>query len=134
MSQENVEIVRRMLDAFLAGDADAAATAFDPEMAWDASAYPFPDLPQGGGGRDAYLRAVAAYAAAWPGYEATLAEVISAENDVVVVLHETIRAAGGHLPLERDLFAVYTVHDRRISLVRFYKTRKEALEAAGLRA
>ncbi|HKP89347.1 MAG TPA: hypothetical protein VJT75_05175 [Thermoleophilaceae bacterium] len=36
MSQENVEIVRRMYDAFLRGDREAARAVLDPEVEWDA--------------------------------------------------------------------------------------------------
>jgi ketosteroid isomerase-like protein len=37
MTQENVEIVRRMYDAFYSGDADGALAHFDPEVVVDAS-------------------------------------------------------------------------------------------------
>jgi ketosteroid isomerase-like protein len=37
MSQENVEVVRRMYDAFHSGDADGALAHFDPNVVVDAS-------------------------------------------------------------------------------------------------
>jgi ketosteroid isomerase-like protein len=37
MSQENVEVVRRMYEAFHRGDAEGALAHFDPEVAVDAS-------------------------------------------------------------------------------------------------
>jgi hypothetical protein len=37
MSQENVEVVRRMYDAFHSGDADGALAHFDPDVVIDAS-------------------------------------------------------------------------------------------------
>ena len=48
MSQENVEIVRGMYDAFHRGDAEGALGHFDPEVLVDAS-NARPDVPVGKG-------------------------------------------------------------------------------------
>jgi ketosteroid isomerase-like protein len=37
MSQENVEVVRRMYEAFHSGDAEGALAHFDPEVVVDAT-------------------------------------------------------------------------------------------------
>ena len=40
MSQENVELVRRMWDAWLAGDVQTALSFFDPDVEWDGTNFP----------------------------------------------------------------------------------------------
>ena len=40
MSQENVEIVRRMWDAWQAGDVQTALSFYDPDVEWDGTNLP----------------------------------------------------------------------------------------------
>src|SRR2546421_7540205 len=40
MSQENVELVRRMWDAWLAGDVQGALSFYDPDVEWDGTNLP----------------------------------------------------------------------------------------------
>ena len=44
MSQENVELVRTAFDEFLAGKSDFGLGLADPEVEWDASELPAPDI------------------------------------------------------------------------------------------
>ena len=110
MSQANVEVVRVAYEALITGDLRTWSDSIDPEIEWDATAYPLPDQPQRGKGREAYARTVTHYAASWPGFEAMLADVFDGSGDqVVVVTHETIHPTGTEMPMERDLFQVVTV-------------------------
>ena len=132
MSQENVELVAGGFEARLAGrDNDWVAT-YDPEVAWDISAHPLPDWPERGSGRDALMQHLADYFAGWLDYEATVQDVIDAGDNVVVILHERARMRGSDATLERDLPQVFTVGDGMITRFRVFKTREQALEAAGL--
>ena len=133
MSKGNVEVVRAAYEALIRGDLRAWSDSIDPEIEWDATAYPIPDQPQRGRGREAFARAATHYVGSWPGYEATLADVFDGSGDqVVVITHETIHPTGTEMPMERDVFQVVTVKRGWCSLIRFYRTRSEALEAAGL--
>jgi ketosteroid isomerase-like protein len=130
MSQENVEILRRGYEALQRGE--PLAEFLDPEIEWDVSAYPGLDMPVRGKGRDNYLRLMDRYVRAWLNYDVTPKELIDAGDDVVVVMHETIQARGTEMPIERDLFVVWTVREGRGMRTRTYRTKREALEAAGL--
>jgi ketosteroid isomerase-like protein len=44
MSQENVELVRDLLDAFRRRDHERAFDLYDPDIEWDASLQPAPDV------------------------------------------------------------------------------------------
>ena len=51
---------------------------------------------------------------------------------MVVIVHERARMRGSDMVLDRDLAHVWTVRDGRGVRLRVFKTRAEALEAAGL--
>ena len=48
MSEENLEIVRRIYEAASSGDSAAVYALYDPAVAWDASRAPMPRLIGGG--------------------------------------------------------------------------------------
>jgi ketosteroid isomerase-like protein len=131
MSKENVEIVQRGYDAWRQGES-SWSEMLDPEIEWDSSAYPGLDIQVRGKGRENYLRFLDRYVRAWSHYKVTPRELVDAGDDVVVVHHETIHARGTEIPIERDLFVVWTIRDGRAIRTRGYRTKQEALEAAGL--
>ena len=120
-------------EAWRRGDLEKWLESMDPELEWDLSAYPLPDVPERGRGRDRFVGWMAEYFSAWDRYEPTLKEVIDAGDDVVAVIHETIHPSGGTTPLERDVFQVYTASQGRAVRLRVFRTRQEALAAVGLR-
>ena len=133
MSRENVETVGRAMELWLRGDLDAWLELMDPDIGWDISTHPLPDVPNHGRGRDALMAdMIVTYLSGWTDYSAKLKEVIDAGDQVVVVLHETARMRDTGVPLDRDLVQVWTVRDGRASFLRVFRTKVEALEAAGL--
>jgi ketosteroid isomerase-like protein len=133
MSEENVEVVRKAYEAWGKGDPGPVLDALDEEMEWDWTSYPLPDVAERGKGRDNYLRFVADFSASWAKHEITVTDIVDSDEHVVVPIHERMQASGGDLLLERDIAHVCTMRDGRIALVRAYRTKAEALEAAGLR-
>ena len=73
MSEENVEIVRRMYDAFHSGDADGALAHFDPDVVVDASRA----RPDGGKGqgREQLNAIVTAWMGTWDEWREEIAEM-----------------------------------------------------------
>ena len=135
MSQENVEGLRQGLQLWAqqGNRADVFGTeAFDPEIEWDISAHPLPDWPNTGRGRENLQRYITNYLSNWRDYRAEASELIDAGNDVVVVLHEMVGMTGSDIVLERDLHQVWTFRNRVVVGLRVFKTRAQALEAAGL--
>ena len=131
MSQANIEIVRRAIEADQRGE--PWADALHPDMEWDYSGYPGLDIDVQGRGRENFLRLTEKYRRAWIDYEVALKELIDAGEDVVVVVHETARARGTELLIERDIVNVVTLRAGQGIRVRAYRTKQEALEAVGLR-
>jgi ketosteroid isomerase-like protein len=132
MSQENVEYVREAFDRFQAGDA-GWADLVHPDVEWDISAHPLPDVPNTGRGRDNLLTAVlATYLGGWLDYRSEIKEIIDAGDDVVLVLHETARLRDSGATLDRDIVQVWTVSGREWVFFRVFPTKAQALEAIGL--
>jgi ketosteroid isomerase-like protein len=134
MSQQNVEVVRRGTEAWLRGNVEAWVETIDPEVGWDISTHPLPDVPNRGRGREALMAdMLGIYLSGWNDYSATIKEVSEAGEQVILVLHETATMRDTGVRLERDLVQLWTVRDGRGAFVKVFRTKNEALEAAGLR-
>jgi uncharacterized protein len=133
MSEENVEVVRRGMELWLGGDFEGWRTTIDPDVGWDISMHPLPDVPNHGRGRDALVTdMLAVYMSGWTDYSAELKEMVDAGDHVVLVLQETAKMRDSGVPLDRDLVHVWTVRDERATFLRVFRTKAEALEAVGL--
>jgi ketosteroid isomerase-like protein len=132
MSEEDVQVVRRGLEAWMRGDLEGLLETTDPAIGWDISTHPLPDVPNQGRGREAFAtELLATYRSGWNDYSAELNEVLEVGEDVLVVLHETATMRDTGVPLERDLVQVWTVRSGKAVFLRVFQTKADALEAAG---
>jgi ketosteroid isomerase-like protein len=130
LSAENVEIVRRSMEAFARGDLDAFLADHDPDSEWRTAAdEPNPETYRG----DEGLRRFAAeIAEAWTG---RFDDVVTFEDFIDlgdwVVVPWTARLRGRSSGVEVDVSETYAVRvdDRRIVRVDEYRTTEEAIEA-----
>jgi ketosteroid isomerase-like protein len=132
MSQENVEVIRASFEFWRDGRTGDWIETLDADIEWDISAHPLPDFPDRGSGRDAFVGHMGNYLSGWTDYEASTKELIDRGDNVVVILYERARMPDSDMMLDRDLPTVWTVRDGRAARFRVFKTRAEALEAAGL--
>jgi ketosteroid isomerase-like protein len=130
-SQENLETVRRLMQAYVAGDIDGVVRQLDPGIEWDISAHPLPDWPNTGSGLADFRRHVVGYARGWRHYRAELSELIEAGDEILAILRETVGLRDSDAVLDRDLPQVWTVRDGVVVRLRVFKTKAQALEAAG---
>ena len=132
MSEANVQIMRRSFDLWNRGDIEGWLETIDPAIGWDISTHPLPDVPNRGRGREALTTDMfATYLSGWNDYSAELKEVFEAGEHVILVLHETATMRDTGVPLERDLVQLWTVRGERAVFLRVFRTKDEALEAAG---
>jgi ketosteroid isomerase-like protein len=132
MSQENVEIVRRSIDAFNRGDLETAISYLHPEgeVADD------PRVPGGGithrGNTEVerYFKSLSRY---WESVRYAPERFVDRGDDVLVLTRMTTHTRRGGPEIERPLDLMVTLREGRIFRVRTFSSRKEALEAAGLR-
>ena len=129
MSKENVEIVRRQIDAYLSGDFETALAAFDPEVEFDVSI-----RPEGGvyRGPEGVAEAMRTWSGAWEDWRVEVEEIIDAGDRVLMIVHETGRGKGSGIEIDQRLFQVYTLRDGKITRWKGFMDHEDALEAAGL--
>lgn len=135
MSQENVEIVRRLYGAWARGDFSAHREAFAPDvrsgrvMGGDAEGTGLSGEWQG---LDGLVENARLWLSAWKDLKVEPEEFLEAGNKVVVFTRQTGIAKASGIPLDRDFADVYELRDGKVIEVRFYWRREDAIEAAGL--
>jgi len=129
MSQENVEVIRRMYEAFHGGDFDGALAYFDPEVEVDASVR----VDEGvGHGRDAVSAVVASWLAAWDEWREEIEEIRDLGSGVLVVSTQHGRAKGSGIEVETRYAVLYEIRGGKIIRMVLYSGLAEALKAAGI--
>jgi ketosteroid isomerase-like protein len=131
MSQDDVEIVQRIFDAFNSEDIDLILSFthpdFEVEVPADFSAEP--DTYRGHDGMRRY----------WESFQDAMEEIRfqperlwDAGQAVVVVMHVTAKGRQTAIPVEQRLVGLWTICDRKAMRVRVYGSQSEALRAVGL--
>ena len=131
MSQENVEIVRRSVEAFAEGDWEDALSEYAGGVEWmempslgpDASTYI---------GRDQLREAAESWIQMWSEYDIKVHRYADRGDEVVVLVRERGSGGASGVSVERELGEVFTLRDSEVVRVRLFGSWSEALEAAGL--
>jgi len=131
MSQENVEIVKRIFERWAAGDFVAGLTDLAPDAAFVVR-HPFPEAVETAGweGIREYMRR---FLDNWESY-AVEARDLRAVGDIVVadaVQRGKGKASG--IDMEQRFFMLFTFQGGKIVRIESILERDKALEAAGLR-
>jgi ketosteroid isomerase-like protein len=126
LSAENVEIVKRMLDAYLSGDYEAGLAPFAEDVEWHDQFGTYY-------GHEGVTQSTARWAGTWDDLEMEVEDLLDAGgDDVVLLLKVTGRGRGSGVPVEGTTSWVYTLRDGKIVLVRLFEDADEARRAAGL--
>jgi ketosteroid isomerase-like protein len=141
MSQENVEIVRRMHEHMsglnLAVQADnpedqreliEQVYAPDVEASWSTTN---PET-RTYRGYDGLMQAFSEWTGSFEEYYIDAIDFIAVGDHVVVPTRQRGTGKGSGVPVELDVVLLYTLRDRKITALREYDTLEQALEAAGL--
>jgi len=130
MSQENVDLVRRSIEAFYSGDWDGSLEYIDEDIEWRAADVA-PD-------QDSYFGrdGVRAFWTAWTenfeGFRLEVEELIDAGDDVVVVARIRGQGIASGAEIRSSSFAhVARVRDRKIRRWKIYDSAQQALGAVG---
>jgi ketosteroid isomerase-like protein len=132
MSQENVEVVRRHIEAFGNQDTADALSWLDPHVVLDRS--------RGGAldagtvyGREAVDHAVTHYVGAFRGYHYDVERLTDlGAGAVLAVVTETGSGKTSGVLVRHSIATLYTVLDGKIVRITTFPSEEEALEAAGL--
>jgi len=139
MSQENVEIVRRIYDAAARRDSATIFSLYDPEVELDNSRLQVVGLSPIGAetnyrGHDGLRRFFREWHDAWENIDYDFDELVDAGGDYVVSLvtrRGRGRASGAEVEL--PLALLWTLRDTKAARVEWFPSRNEALEAVGRR-
>jgi ketosteroid isomerase-like protein len=143
MSEENVELVRRLLDMFARRDHEGVFEFYDPDIEWDATnptgpgfaGGPMRDLEgvyRGHEGVRTYWRR---WLEAWQDIEFEVQDVLEGGDEVVALIRNQ-RQWGRHSGIATEMppyGLVFTIRDGKVVRWRIYPDHQSALEAAGLR-
>jgi ketosteroid isomerase-like protein len=131
MSRANVEIAKRVIDAFNRRDVDAIFACVNPDVEW----FPAMSVTFGGGlrgreGIESYVREVSD---TWEEYRVVGQDFRDLAEDRVLVLSrvEGRGARSGGL-VDAEMGQVYDFRDGKIARVRTYLDHSNALKAVGL--
>ena len=144
MSQENVEIVRAVLEAYRNPEVMALLTSgdldlgwVDSEIEWDASRLDemIPDLAEVYPGHEGVRTYWRRWFEAWRDLEFEIQDVLDAGDDVVVLIRDQ-RQWGRHTGISTELppyAQVFTLRESKLVRWRTFPNQESALEAVGLR-
>src|SRR4051794_30884905 len=126
MSQENVEIIRRHLEAYLSGDNETALSHYDAEVEFDATARPEGRIYRG---HEGVVEAMRVWRGAWEDWKFEVEEVIDSGDRVLVIGRESGRGKGSGVEIDQPTFLVFTLRDRSIVRWQGFVHRAPAIEA-----
>ena len=131
MSEENVEIARRIYEGMSQGDFESVWDLLDPDLVWETS----PNLPDAGiyRGRErvrAFMEEQ--WDIVWGGRpQVDIERTFDRGDDVLLFIR--VRGRGSHtgIPLDVRIAQLATLRDGKLAGVKVFPDRDEALEATG---
>jgi ketosteroid isomerase-like protein len=135
VSPDNVEVVRRVMDAERRRDTATIFALYDVHIEWDASRVGGPEVghPETLRGHDGVRSWLRSWYEGFGNVSYEVEELIDAGEQVVLVVsqHGRGRASGADVSLR--LYGVWTVRGRKVVRVVWFLDRIEALKAVRLK-
>ena len=129
MSKQNVEIVRRMLDAFHRGDAEGSLACFDDEIVFDASRRVDGGIAHG---HRELSRSLAEWLGAWEEWREEIDDIRDLGDDrVYMAATQRGRGKGSGLEIENRYALIYEIEGDKITRMTLYTDPADAVEDAG---
>jgi ketosteroid isomerase-like protein len=132
MSEENVELVRRLYESWERGDLNTP-DFFDAEVVHSRIGSELPGINGEWRGHEEFGAAMASYLDALADLHIEAERIIDLGDDRVLVLsRQTARGKTSALPFDREFGDLFTLRNGKILRYDSYWDRADALEAAGL--
>jgi ketosteroid isomerase-like protein len=128
MSKENVEIAKRSYT----DDPMDFFNLLDEEVEVDLTGFPLPDYAGVVQGRNEAIHLWRHYWGTWTEYSVRVHEAIDAGDKVVIVHRESGTGKASGVSLERTSANVWTFREGKVVRYQGFRTKEEALQAAGL--
>ena len=130
MSEENVEIARRLLGAWNSGDIEAAVEMLHPDCVIDVTARVF--NPEAYVGHEGFRRFALSISDVWERFGFDARDLYSTGEYVVALGTSRAEGRGSGIRVDDESAWVFTIRDRLVTEGRLFYDEAEALEAAGL--
>jgi ketosteroid isomerase-like protein len=131
MSEENVEIVRRVYEAAAGRDAASIFALYDPDVELDATRLGVTDFGVYHG-HEGLRKLFGEFHEVWGQIEYDYDELIDAGEHVVGIVRRHARGRASGATVEAQFALLWTVREGKVTRVIWFSTRAGALEAAGL--
>ena len=133
MSQENVEIVRRLYEYWARGDFSATTGFFDPEVVYSRIGAETPGMEGEWRGLEEMSAATREYFHGFSEMRIEAERIIDLGDDRMLVLsHQTARGKFSGASFDHELADLVTLENGKIVGMAAYWSRADALAAAGL--
>jgi ketosteroid isomerase-like protein len=133
MSQENVEIVRTAFEALERGRIDEALAYVDREVEFEPPDEAL-ERPSSFKGHDALRERWMTLMEPFEGLRLEPVEFIDVDDETVITVSRIrVRGKASEVPVEAEPAYVLAIRDGKITRMRAYLQKDQALEAAGLR-
>jgi ketosteroid isomerase-like protein len=134
MSRENVEIVRRVMEAEARGDETTIFAHYDEDILWDVSGAGGPvagivDTFRGHEGVRSWLRT---WYEGFKDVTYEIDELADAGEHVLLALTMKGKGRASGADVTTRLYGAWTLRERKVVRVAWFQSRDEALEAVGL--
>jgi ketosteroid isomerase-like protein len=131
MSRENLQFVRRGLEAWSSGDLEAALAFVPPELEFRTSGL-FPGVAPVYQGHDGFKRFWNDFRGLWEEIELVPERLLDNGERVVVFGRFNARGREG-ITVKREVGVIFTIRDGLAARIETYPSGEQALEAVGLR-
>ena len=130
MSEENLQVVRAVFDAFSRGDTPALLKLHDPRVVFT----PIPDAPdvQSFHGHEGLVQGIAQSTEIWDDFSIELREMRDFDDHVLASLRWCGRGPSSGIEVEVDICGLVTFRESKIVRWLLFPSEQQALEAAGL--
>jgi ketosteroid isomerase-like protein len=126
---QNVEVVRQVLDRWHGGE--LSLSSFADDVVWDYTSFPDGRVVQGHEEVKKFMRR---WLGTWDRYEIHVEQILDAGDDVVALTHERGRGRGSDAQVELRGALVFSVAGGKIVRFKGFLDRGEALTFVGLTA
>ena len=132
VSEENIEVVRALFEAFDRADYETALQMLDPNVEWQVP----PGIAIGREvwrGREEVQKGFSGWLGAWDRFSFEPEEMLNHADHVVVSGTQIARGRGSGVEVRLPTFHVFTLRSGKVARHRSFRDRTEALETAELR-
>jgi ketosteroid isomerase-like protein len=132
MSEENVEIVRRMNQALNRGNPEVAVPLLDPDVEWEENNPVWPGLDSVYRGHTGVARWLKeAVFEPWQSFENEVLDYTDLGDHVLMLSHLRGKGRWSGIEVDMPIYNLFTMRGDKIVRRRIYQDRDAALKAAG---